>query len=252
MFSQLFSRSTAICRNDFGYRPTLRFFATRSPFSCKVCQLCECLIWRVQSTLGRRRLFLSCLPADQEPHNLRLSPSLLVGDRLSVRVQRHPRGGMAKQFLHFLDISARGAQQGRIRVAERMPSQSTTEPEVDREGADDLPHDRLSPIWQASTRIHIGSQNNGNLLTFCALPHESNGIRVADSVADPMIEQHAHQVPKLGTACPRKGEGPQPKLHLSGFKRFGRVFIPAWNDPFPLVAFIAVSCREGAPGELSF
>src|ERR1700756_3395743 len=39
MFSQLFSRSTAICRNDFGYRPTLRFFATRSPFPCKVCQL---------------------------------------------------------------------------------------------------------------------------------------------------------------------------------------------------------------------
>jgi hypothetical protein len=33
----------------FGYRPTLRFFATRSPFSWKVCQLRECLILRGQS-----------------------------------------------------------------------------------------------------------------------------------------------------------------------------------------------------------
>jgi hypothetical protein len=53
--------------------------------------------------------FLPCLAADQEAHNLRLSPSLLVGNRLSVRVQRQPGGGMAKQFLHDLDISARGA-----------------------------------------------------------------------------------------------------------------------------------------------
>ena len=37
--SQVLIRYTAICRNDFGYRPTLRFFATRSPFPCKVCQL---------------------------------------------------------------------------------------------------------------------------------------------------------------------------------------------------------------------
>jgi hypothetical protein len=40
MFSQLFSRSTAIRRNSFGYRPT-RFFATFS----------ECLIFGVQSTI---------------------------------------------------------------------------------------------------------------------------------------------------------------------------------------------------------
>lgn len=70
----------------------------------------------------RRMLFLSCLPADQEPDNLRLSASLLVGDRLSVRVQRDPRGGVTEQFLHHLDICPSGAQQGRIRVAERMPS----------------------------------------------------------------------------------------------------------------------------------
>ena len=37
MLSQLFKRSTAIFRNAFGYRPTRRF-ATRSSFSCKVCQ----------------------------------------------------------------------------------------------------------------------------------------------------------------------------------------------------------------------
>ena len=48
-----------------------------------------------------------------------------------------------------------------------------------------------------------------------------------------------------------KGERSQPKLHLSGLKRFGQVFIPAWHDPFPQVAFVAVSRREGAPGELS-
>jgi hypothetical protein len=66
-----------------------------------------------------------------------------------------------------------------------------------------------------------------------------------------MIKKHAHQVPKLGTARPRKRDRPQPKLHLSGSKRFGRVIIPAWHDPFPQAAFIAVSRREGAPGELS-
>jgi hypothetical protein len=38
---------------------------------------------------------------------------------------------------------------------------------------------------------------------------------------------------------------------LPGLKRFGQVFIPARHDPFPQVAFIAVSRREGAPGELS-
>jgi hypothetical protein len=65
-----------------------------------------------------------------------------------------------------------------------------------------------------------------------------------------MIEQHAHQVPELGTARPRKGQRSEPKLHFSGFKRFGRVFTPAWNDPLPKVAFIAVSRRKGAPGEL--
>src|SRR5580692_10380252 len=50
----------------------------------------------------------------------------------------------------------------------------------------------------------IGSQNNGNLLTFCALPHELNGICVADSVTNPMIEQHAHQISNLGAARPGK------------------------------------------------
>jgi hypothetical protein len=110
-------------------------------------------------------------------------------------------------------------------------------------GARSHQHERSLSQWQRLNQpsYFIGSQNNGNLLTFCSLPHESNGIRVADSVADPMIEQHAQQVPKLGTACPRKGERPQPKLHLSGFKRFGRLFIPAWHDPFPQAAFIAVS-----------
>jgi hypothetical protein len=39
MLSQLFNRSTAIFRNAFGYRPTVRFFATCSPFHCIVCQL---------------------------------------------------------------------------------------------------------------------------------------------------------------------------------------------------------------------
>jgi hypothetical protein len=39
MFSQLFSRSTAIFRKAFGYRPIARFFATRSSFLCQVCQL---------------------------------------------------------------------------------------------------------------------------------------------------------------------------------------------------------------------
>jgi hypothetical protein len=120
-------------------------------------------------------------------------------------------------------------------------------------GARSHQHKRSLSQWQSldQTSYFIGSQYNGDLLSLCALPHKSNGVRVADSVADPMIEQHAHQVPKLGTARPRKGERPQPKLHLSGLKRFGRVFIPAWNDPFPQVAFIAVSGRESAPGELS-
>src|SRR5260370_24777700 len=66
-----------------------------------------------------------------------------------------------------------------------------------------------------------------------------------------MVEQHTHQVPKLGTTRPRKGERTQPKLYLSSFKRFGRVFTPAWKDPLPKVAFIAVPRGEGAPGELS-
>jgi hypothetical protein len=35
--------------------------------------------------------------------------------------ESYPRGGVPKKFLRHLDISARGAQQGRIRVAERMP-----------------------------------------------------------------------------------------------------------------------------------
>ena len=39
MLSQLFNRSTAIFRNAWGYRPMARFFATRSSFLCKVCQL---------------------------------------------------------------------------------------------------------------------------------------------------------------------------------------------------------------------
>ncbi|MFZ0305749.1 MAG: hypothetical protein WAL75_23885 [Terracidiphilus sp.] len=119
-------------------------------------------------------------------------------------------------------------------------------------GARGHQHERSLSQWQRFNQpsYFIGSQDNGNLLSFCALPHESNGIRVADSVADPLIEQHAHQVSKLSAARPRKRQRSQPKLHLSGFKRFGRVFTPAWDDPFPKVAFIAVSRREGAPGEL--
>src|SRR4030095_16631171 len=39
MLSHPFSRSTAIFRNAWGYRPVVRFFATRSPFPCKVCQM---------------------------------------------------------------------------------------------------------------------------------------------------------------------------------------------------------------------
>jgi hypothetical protein len=96
-----------------------------------------------------------------------------------------------------------------------------------------------------------GSQNNGNLLTFCSLPHESDGIRVANPVADSMIEEHAHEVSQLGTTRPGEGERPQPKFHLSGFKCLGRVLIPAWHDPFPQVAFVAVSSGESAPGEIS-
>src|SRR5271169_935203 len=38
MLSHPFNRSTAIFRNALGYRPIARFFATRSPFPCKVCQ----------------------------------------------------------------------------------------------------------------------------------------------------------------------------------------------------------------------
>src|ERR1035438_9487410 len=53
MFSQLFNRSTAIFRNAFGYRPTARFFATRSPFPCIVCQ------FRIVSTEGSPQL---CVP----------------------------------------------------------------------------------------------------------------------------------------------------------------------------------------------
>lgn len=48
MLSQVFSRSTAIFRNAFGYRPIARFFATRSSFPCKVCQL-RVFHFRVQS-----------------------------------------------------------------------------------------------------------------------------------------------------------------------------------------------------------
>jgi hypothetical protein len=39
MLSQRFNRSTAIFRNALGYRPITRFFATRSPFLCRECQL---------------------------------------------------------------------------------------------------------------------------------------------------------------------------------------------------------------------
>ena len=48
----------------------------------------------------------------------------------------------------------------------------------------------------------IWSQDNGDLLPFCTLPREANWIRVADSVPDPMIEEHAHQVPELCAARP--------------------------------------------------
>src|SRR5258708_35554680 len=39
MLSHPFNRSTAIFRNALGYRPIARFFATRSPFLCRVCPL---------------------------------------------------------------------------------------------------------------------------------------------------------------------------------------------------------------------
>src|SRR5260370_3686691 len=52
--------------------------------------------WAQMGTnLCRRMLFLSCPPADQEPHDLRLSPSFLVADRLKVPVRPHPPGDMA-------------------------------------------------------------------------------------------------------------------------------------------------------------
>ena len=44
MLSHPFSRSTAIFRNAFGYRPIVRF-ATRSPFPCKVCQMRLSQFW---------------------------------------------------------------------------------------------------------------------------------------------------------------------------------------------------------------
>jgi hypothetical protein len=57
MFSQLFNRSTAIFRNAFGYRPTARFFATRSPFPCITCQ------FRIVSTEGfTPALCAGCVP----------------------------------------------------------------------------------------------------------------------------------------------------------------------------------------------
>lgn len=39
MLSKHFNRSTDIFRNALGHRPITRFFATRSSFLCKVCQL---------------------------------------------------------------------------------------------------------------------------------------------------------------------------------------------------------------------
>src|SRR5215472_1381818 len=78
MFSQPFSRSTAIFRNALGYFPTRRF-ATRSSFPCKLCQFRVSQFWGSLHLGDGWMLFLSLLRGDQEPHNLRLSPSLLVG-----------------------------------------------------------------------------------------------------------------------------------------------------------------------------
>src|SRR5579859_6756974 len=71
-------------------------------------------------------------------------------------------------------------------------------------GACGQQHEGLLSEWQRLNQPSnfIRGQDNGNFLTFCALPHESNGISVADSVADPMIEEHIHRVSNLGTARP--------------------------------------------------
>src|SRR4030095_14441441 len=64
MFSLPFSRSTAICRNAFGYHPT-RLFATPSSLPSQVCQL------RVSQFKGFIPDFSACEP---DLLNVRLAP----------------------------------------------------------------------------------------------------------------------------------------------------------------------------------
>lgn len=54
---------------------------------------------------------------------------------------------------------------------------------------------------------------------------------MADSMSNPMIENHAHDVSDLGTAGPRKRQGTQPEFNFSGVDAGERIFPPALQDP---------------------
>src|SRR6266436_6654397 len=155
MFSQRFSRSTAIRRNSFGYRP-FRLLATCSSFPCKVCHFRlsqnRGSVHNSAKSASRNR---GCAKQANDPT---LSSSFVNCDRLSVRIQCDSARSMTQQLLHYLDICFSCPQQRRIRVPERMPSDVLCDSDLHRSGADKTPHDCLSPIrffaGRSGTRKH--------------------------------------------------------------------------------------------------
>lgn len=75
-------------------------------------------------------------------------------------------------------------------------------------------------------------QNGRERSPFGALPDQPNWIAIADSMSNPMIENHAHDVSDLGTAGPRKSQGTQPEFNFSGVDADERISSPALQYPF--------------------
>src|SRR5260370_25627865 len=57
---------------------------------------------------------------------------------------------MSKQFLHHLERGSDTSQQSRVRMPERVPSESLLDSDTLRHGTNIFAQDRLAPVWSST------------------------------------------------------------------------------------------------------
>jgi len=102
----------------------------------------------------------------KQANHATLSFAFLCRDGLRVCIHGDPTGGVAKQFLHDLDVDSGGPQQGRIRMAEDVPPDVFGDPQSNSGRPYEFAHDLLRPIGSFTLGL-AKIQSSGLLYLTC-------------------------------------------------------------------------------------